>query len=422
MSVLSLDQKLFIPNIRERGYWLEVFNDVDLYNIASDAGKFHLEFGRQYEYNRSIPRDGEWSTSFPSVLMPEAVMPQYNPDFSKSFSDVTDQRGFEVKKILNDNPDIKIALYYSGGIDSTAVLVSLLKNLNKEELSRLTVAMSFHSVSEYPTFFEKYILNKLDIADLTTGDVNYSTLKEQGYYVITADNGDSMFGTELGTHLYQEYKRFGKNLSSESLSQLDNLMLNVSAAETHYSKFEELLISYFHSDSLPWFGESYYNKIVHNINTSTIGPPIYSLHDFFWWTIFNVKWMSCAIRGPVWYGRELNIKDSMERSVINWFSTVDYQLWSMANNNNGQKLNGTTAASYKWAARKYIYDFTKDDWYHHFKLKLASLWRLGLVESERKREIGKRWAVDSDYNIISLSDPSVKEYIVHHLSTCKMDW
>ena len=422
MDRLKLTQSLYLPNIREKGYWEKLFQGTDLYNISTDAGKFHIDFSHQYEYNRSIPRDGDWSTPFPTELMPEARMPKYDPNFTKSFSDVSDERGLEIKKILANNPGIRIALYYSGGIDSTCVLVSLIKNLSPAELSRISVALSFHSIAEYPSFFEKYILDKIDIIDLSYGEINYTTLREKGYFVITADNGDSMFGTELGTQLYQEYTRVGKDLNSEIRSQLDDLMLNVSSANTHYSNFEQLLIKYFEKEDSPDFGRLYYEKLVHNINTSTLGPPIYSLHDFFWWWIFNIKWCACAVRGPVWYGRASNVKDYIQQSTINWFSTDDYQLWSMANNNNGQKINGTTAASYKWAARKYIYDFTKDDWYYHFKLKLASLWRIGVADLDKRFENGKRWALDTDYNVVMLSDPGVKEYIIHHLTNSKLDW
>ena len=79
---------------------------------------------------------------------------------------------------------------------------------------------------------------------------------------------------------------------------------------------------------------------------------------------------------------------------------------------------GVTANTYKWAARKYIYDFTKDDWYLNFKLKIKSLHRLKPQGNERHNvdNIENRFAIDTNYNLVSLNDPGVKEYIEHYLT------
>ena len=94
---------------------------------------------------------------------------------------------------------------------------------------------------------------------------------------------------------------------------------------------------------------------------------IHSLHDFFWWLIFNIKYLNCAVRGSLYFNDRVEWKTAMDR-IVNWFGHNDYQLWSMVNNNNGQKIK-KTQASYKWAAREYIYDLDKNDWYKFFKIR-----------------------------------------------------
>lgn len=392
-----------------------------LYNEASVAGRFYIDIGSRFSFNRLSPRTGEWSTPFPSLIMPSHAMPSYDATFSKSYEQVCDERALDIKKIINNDSTVKFALYYSGGMDSLTVLISLLKNLTEEELKKVTICLSMHSIAEYPTFYEKHIQGKFKIIDLTMGRVRYSELYEQGYTVITADEGDAMFGTEVSTQFYYSYKNFCKNLSADAVKKYGELLNNVASTDVHYSVYADLLIAYFDYDQTPGFGKMYYEKLVRLSNTSQY--EIHSLHDFFWQIIFNIKWCHCALRGPIFFGETQNLKDALTNKVINWYNTNDYQRWSMVNNNNGQKIRGVTSATYKWAGRMYIYNFTKDDWYLNFKLKLASLPKIGPLKDVQKAiDVGMRFALDTNYEVIRLTDPGAKDYIWHHLTTCQVDW
>jgi 3'-phosphoadenosine 5'-phosphosulfate sulfotransferase (PAPS reductase)/FAD synthetase len=53
------------------------------------------------------------------------------------------------------------ALMFSGGMDSTLILASLLKNLNEEELESIMVCCSIHSLIENPEFWRRFVFNKL---------------------------------------------------------------------------------------------------------------------------------------------------------------------------------------------------------------------------------------------------------------------
>jgi len=425
--MFNLDQKLFHSTISKNPMQDRLYYK-DIYLTLPPAGKFHVDISRRFIYNRFAPRTGEWSTPFPTVLMPGYEMPDYDPNFSKTFAQVTDERALDIKKILQDDPSQKIAVYYSGGMDSLCVFVALLKVLNNEEKSRVTLCMSMDSVVEYPTFYDKYIKDKFNIIDLKMGKVRYHDLFAQGYRVITADSGDAMFGTEVSTQFYYSYKNYAKNLSGENIAKLEGLLNNVTSADVHYSNFADIIIEYFNIKNTmpeqyasPDFGRLYYEKLVKLASTSKY--PVHSLHDFFWQIIFNIKWCHCAFRGPLFFGDNQNLERDIQYSSINWFNTSDYQQWSMANNGTGEKIRGVTSATYKWAARQYLYDFTKDMWYFHFKLKLASLPKIGpVIGWEHQIDVGMRFALDTNYEVVRFNDPGVREYILHHLNNCQIDW
>ncbi len=426
--MLNLDDKLFQSTITNNPIHNKFFYR-DVYPTASIATKFQIDIARRFAFNRFAPRTGEWSTPFPSALMPGHEMPDYDPTFSKTFEEVTDSRALDIKKIMQDDLSQKIALYYSGGMDSLCTLVALLKCLNDEEKSRLTLCMSMDSVIEYPDFYNKYIKDKFNIIDLKLGKIQYNNLFDMGYRVITADSGDAMFGTEVSTQFYYSYKNYANDLSVENLTKLSNMLNSgVTSSDVHYSNFADIIIGYFNIKNTlpaayetPNFGKMYYEKVVKLSNTSKY--PVHSLHDFFWQIIFNIKWSHCAFRGPMFFGENQNLEKDMQYSVINWYNTDDYQKWSMANNNTGEKIRGKTAATYKWVARKYIFGFTKDPWYFHFKIKLASLPKIGPIGNLKQQiDQGLRFGVDTTYEVIRYSDPGVRDYILHNLGKCEIDW
>ena len=99
--------------------------------------------------------------------------------------------------------------------------------------------------------------------------------------------------------------------------------------------------------------------------------------------------------------------------------------WSMNNNNNGQKiLNGP--ATYKQAARDYIYSFDKNPWYKSFKLKLESMANNVIGQevnlNSPNGKPGTRFGITKDYELLSIDSPDVQDYIRYHLNNFQIDW
>lgn len=391
------------------------------FNDLPDDARNYLNLSRAFTYESFNPRNGIWETPWKQHIPNDHKMPDYDPNFNLSFDEVTDLRAHDVKKILED--DKKIAIFYSGGIDSTTCLTSLIKNLSKDELEKISVALSPDSIIENPSFYEKFIKDKLRIIDSTEN--TYSDLFEKGYICISSDLGDAIFGTELGTKMYAQLDYLAQSLSTNDKNLTISLMNSISDPDIHYSNFKFIISLYLNNilktkvpsnyDQRDFnFGEYFYNKFDKNIKTSNI--PVYSLHDFFWWIIFNIKYLHCAFRPGVLYGLGSEKRDIFKKGIIHWFGSDEYQLWSMRNNNNGEKIKGRTQSSYKWAARKYIYELDHNDWYFYHKIKIGSL-PFVMRQNYKKyfKEFDPIFGMDTDYKMIYMGDSEFDDSVIESL-------
>jgi hypothetical protein len=224
--------------------------------------------------------------------------------------------------------------------------------------------------------------------------------------------------------MYTNYDAYLVGMDQESRSRLSAIKGKITSDEVHYSQYKDVIIKHFSQPHDPMFGENFYNKFVKNIETSSV--PIYSLHDFFWWMIFNIKYLNCSIRGAIYFNDRIPVKEAIYDWIVNWFNGADYQRWSMVNNNNGEKI-GYSQSTYKMAGRKYIYDLDKNSWYFHFKIKLESLGG-SIVYAQNNDNLptemhpNARFGLDKDFNILYINDPVVQNYIRENIINYKKDW
>jgi hypothetical protein len=358
-----------------------------IYINANSELKFQIDIARKFGKNRLVARNGCWNTSWAQKIIPEFEMPSTDEKFSKSFTQITNERSEEIRQVILNSESQRIVVLYSGGIDSTICLSSLIQNLNKEELSRVDICMSSESIVENPIFYDKFIKGKFNILDSAL--FNYQEIEAAGNIALTSDLGDSIFGTELGNEFY---------LKHSDLNPEDSFL-----------KHSDKIIQFFNLNSSLQFSKIFYQRLIENINTAKID--IFSIHDFFWWYIFNLKYMDCALRGPVFYHYgDTNREKTIKENILHWFNTTDYQKWSLTNNNNGQKIRGNSAATYKWAGRQYIYQFDKSEWQFRYKLKISSL--INISYRTKNRNMSKNiFALDSKFNLISINSPEFRSLI-----------
>lgn len=424
--------KQFAPHLRSFSKLIGPVSDE-----LTDGGRFYFNLSRASftGVQAYMFRDGEWSDPFETLIHPGCEMPEYDPNFTLSFSEVSDMRASLISKLINETSR-PIVVQYSGGIDSTVAIVSLLKNLSQAELRQIKIALSSDSLLESPNFFNKYLKNNFEILDSEALLFN-QYLEDYNAFCISADTGDSIFGSELGNKLYPKMKFISDD------TDLKMLYESVSNTDVPFSRYKDIVISYFNrnlklgSQNLRQsvlhpklgnltseddsFGELFYEKIVRNIETSKV--PIHSLHDFFWWTIFNGRFIFCTLRAPITYALGDNKKDLINNCLIQWFNSSEYQQWSMKNNNNGEKLSGPVQGLCKTAAKKYIFDFTKDHFYFHHKIKIVSLTNI-INRNWRKnyQDFDPIFAVDNNYNTVRIGDTKVNDFILDSIFRYKIDW
>lgn len=385
MAPTGSSVKLLLTNINYAPGFLQQYWE-RVYQKSQIEGQFQIEIAKKFSKNRFVSRTGNWPTLWQMELPAGYEMPKADPNFRKTFAEVTNERAQDIRKRIQES-DVRVAVFYSGGIDSVICLSALIQNLSAEELKNIEVCMSSESLLENAHFFDQHIRSKFKILD--SAQVSYREIENENKLAISCDQGDSLFGTELATEFY--YK---------------NEIQSVDAA---YSKYKDQIIQLFQMEGHPQFGEKFFERLEANLQSSPV--PIFSVHDFFWWIIFNLKYMDCALRGPIFYYHgPQNRKKAVTETIINWFHSPQYQLWSLANNNNGEKIRGSSAATYKWAGRQYIYDFDKNDWFRRHKLKLSSLIQLS-HRNKNDKAIANTFALDQGFNLMSLSDIHVRESV-----------
>jgi hypothetical protein len=213
-------------------------------------------------------------------------------------------------------------LYWSGGIDSTLLLVSFLKVLDPKSL---IIHLTKNSIKENEYFFENIIKPNLKFA-FATGDA--SNIGSN----ITGECGDTVW-----------------------------------AALDHGFFLSEPIKSYIYKPWQHWFETksndidflNFAEKFMENA-----GRPIVTLFDARWWFYLLCKSQSKAT--------SLQMKTSTFHNsiVIPFYESTDIETWAWYNVEN--IIKGNNWQTYKWPAKEIIYKFDKNKDYLKNKSKELS--------------------------------------------------
>lgn len=279
-----------------------------------------------------------------AILSP---IPKSGP--SLSFSDICDARAEEIIKHAREL-NVAIDVFWSGGIDSTLALVALLKASRPEDVERIVVWLSNSSINEYPDFYEKHILGKLKVKLLHK---EFESVFGREAVVVTGELGDQVFGS---MKLFDK-REFGdvRDMPWKDFLWMDVGRLTFVLRERHLFR-------------------GFIDYLSEQVEKSEV--PIKSAFDLLWWINFSMKYQNVQMR---LISREVDENFWSEYSrLYHFFDTDDFQRWSIENHD---KKMRETAQSYKYVAKDYIYDFTKDAEYRDEKLKVPSLNRLVSVDT-----------------------------------------
>ena len=296
-------------------------------------------------------RSGNFTTPWNATSNKFYAMPKFK-FINDKFSDLMDQRALEILlKAKNQNK--RIAILWSGGIDSTCVLISFLKNLTKADYENLSVVCNTSSVLENYNFYKKFLSNKIHCIHYNQLNVDNKFLDE--YILLHGDPGDCLFGPS--SSMYKYFINRGEHLEPW---------------RNHLGKMAELLEpTSVHGIHAPGFGSWFTNKVTRNLEESGQTDYISTIADWWWWNYYNLKWeFSC--QRPFFYTKRDFSKgistDRLEEYSKNvFFNNENFQLWTYSNLKNHINKEFTF---HKKPAKDYIFEFTKDDVYNKNKTKV----------------------------------------------------
>jgi hypothetical protein len=278
------------------------------------------------------------------------AMPRDLNNFSLTYEECCLTRALELV-YHSRRIDKPITIMYSGGIDSTCVLVAFMKILDAQELrERIQVALSIESIDENPNFYYDHIRSKCTIIP----SENMGSFFDRSCILVSGEHNDQLFGSDIIGSIYRfgEYSQIHQPYSRSFI--------------THWLRHNGMN----ESDSNYW-----YNLLDHHIRHQAPGEVTTNFH-FFWWYNFCFKWQNVYFRmlAPVDPDKRSQIdRNFLDDYYLPFFTAVNFQKWSMLNHH--LKL-GADWSSYKIECKKFIFDYNGDADYRDYKIKIGSLYQL----------------------------------------------
>jgi hypothetical protein len=303
---------------------VSVFNNLDL--IRSAGYIINEDLVDQYKHTcmpdlaAMIDRTGTIEPFLP--LTYRDPIPKFNSSFNKTFSQICTERALELldtKKILN--------VFWSGGIDSTVVLLSLLSQARNS--NQIRVIATHTSIVESGPIFDNHIKNRVSLL------LNSSTTREYFYSSNHFDCDNELFitGECADQMVVQNFKI--------PINKEDYFLPWQEVVETGKSSIDIKKIEFIR----PCLENS--------------PRPIKTYRDLLWYYRFNFLWTnskysSCLGTDPKYH-------------PVVFFDTKDFQQWSIHDEEEMEDPY-TQKHSYK----KFIYEQTRNKEYSFKKPKTAS--------------------------------------------------
>ena len=310
------------------------------------------------------PRRGTFNTPWNALSNPLYAMPELK-FINDKMSDLLDERAMELYNEAK-NSNKKLAVMWSGGIDSTAVLVSLLKNIPNNEHDMIEVIMTTSSIYENVNFYFKHISNKLKQKNYIDIKLDVDFLDQ--YILLHGDPADCLFGPNMPSSNNQTVKNYESSGIHLKLHSIHKINIKHPLLSTYQLGFD--------------FNQWYYDKINQTIQQAGQSDYVSTVADFWWWQYFNFKWeFSC--QRPFFYMRSLQ-QDSKRMPMYKksiphghqeqfakntFFNTDKFQQWSYTNLKN---LIPKDVSQHKIDLKKYVYEFDHNEIYFSTKTKVGT--------------------------------------------------
>jgi hypothetical protein len=278
-----------------------------------------------------IDRTGIANTPFHSVLLEDYKI---NADFFQNKNLRFDDICLSTAHTFNSNSD-KIYILWSGGLDSTVLIISMLKiGVDKE---KIIVACNPDGLKENYNFYRKFILPNFKVIASEKLMQQANTVGIKDGIILNGDPADCLFGIDLSLNLVGLHgAAFLKNPCSRKL--LTDYFISQGMREKSANCWYDFFMS----------------------STKQSPRQINTISDFSWWITFNHRWQSA--------NEKLKLRMQHDSSYKTFFANIDFQNWACYRDNSSIE----TLKDFKLEMKKIIFDYTKDKDYFDNKIKLHS--------------------------------------------------
>jgi hypothetical protein len=247
------------------------------------------------------------------------------------------------KELLDKYPDRQLAVFWSGGVDSTTIISSLLLAGCPKE--KLIILYTPSSIDEYKLFYDYLLHNKFRMIRFHWTKLEELLKKFKDVVFITGWCADQLFGSNVNLSFPQYYDKPFKDTFKDFI----HIRKFYEFDDNNNDKLADILDEY----------EDFGNKI---------GLPIKYTCEALWLYNFAIKWSHVSM------DLKLSLDNDEQRNrVINFFEDIRFQEWSMSNYKNLIKANQiTNPKAYKRELKNVIYSFNKDQEYLDTKGKVNS--------------------------------------------------
>jgi len=293
------------------------------------------------------------TTPFRSVTMPGMELPQHRT-IGDSMEDICQARASQLLEQAR-NSGKQLLVMYSGGIDSTLMLVSFMKAAAPKQLKRqLLVLMNNNSINENPSFYRDHIIHKCSIGH---SQFFHSYIGDPRFIVVTGECNDQLWGSQqlsYSNHIFTD-QPWDVPMQDELVIRWFADRYSTDTAERIFSVLKQI------GDACPFSLDSVY--------------------AWFWYVMFVCKWQQNFLRGVAFAHPSQRANFVPHENWTAFYSTEPFQLWSMTHRHDLRHD--------KWLCKQIIYDYNGDSDYRDRKLKQGSLgWLL--------RKKASAAAIDSD--------------------------
>lgn len=252
------------------------------------------------------------------------TIPSIPNNFTKTFEDICNERAAE---LIATNKELIVT--WSGGIDSTGVLVSLIKAAGANT-DQIKVKFERRSIDENPDFYNNHIKDKLN-HEIFTEYFPTRCLPSSNQLVIGGDNTAQIFGMSKTSFMDNRFDPWQPYVRSKLSDFEYNIFMEQAPLQYANAPF-----------------------------------PIETIFDLHWWTAFSMRWSNPQIR--MWRVSN-DYNEEMFRNTIPFYGSQDFQIWSLLNHD---KKVGNDPTSYKSVIKDIIYDYDGNDNYYDNKVSVTS--------------------------------------------------